>query len=542
MFRFLRIRQRGVERAALLLGVAALMSRFLGLLRDRIFAAEFGAGDTLDIYFAAFRIPDLIYNVLIAGAISAAFIPIFLEVHKKKESYAWRVASNFLNTMTVFLVALGALGFVIMPYLVYLIAPGFEGEKREMTIFLSRIMLLSPILLGISAIFSGVNQSFHRFIPYALAPIFYNVGIIFGVLFLVPIWGIAGLAWGVVIGALMHMAIQFPSALFVGFKFVPIFSLHLYEFGRMMRLILPRAFGLVAVQINLWVMTAIASLLSVGSIAIFHFANNLQYIPIGIVGISFAVASFPALSRSVSEKKHQEFLEMFSRVVRQILLFAIPLSVLMFVLRAHVVRVVLGTGAFGWEETRLTAALLGLFAIGITAHSIIPVIARAYYATQDTKTPVLISIGGIVINIVLSLLFVFVLLQDGVAGALSGVLDIGDLTNISLLGLPLAFSISGIVTSLVLLGVFFVRYKGAYRREIVNSSVRLSLLALIAGIVTFWSLRVILAIVPVDQETFAGIFIQGAGAGLVGMAAYVAGIFIFKYPEAQLLKKFLRIR
>ena len=541
MFRFLRIRQRGVERAALLLGVAALASRFLGLLRDRIFAAEFGAGDTLDIYFAAFRIPDLIYNILIAGAISAAFIPIFLEVHKKQENYAWRVASNFLNIMTVFLLALGALGFVIMPYLVYLIAPGFEGEKREMTIFLSRIMLLSPILLGISAIFSGVNQSFHRFIPYALAPIFYNVGIIFGALVLVPIWGISGLAWGVVAGAIMHMAIQFPSALFAGFTFVPVFSLRLYEFGRMARLIVPRAFGLVAVQINLWVMTAIASLLSVGSIAIFNFANNLQYLPIGIVGISFAVASFPALSRSVSEKKQQEFLETFSRVVRQILLFAIPLSVLMFVLRAHVVRVVLGSGAFGWEETRLTAALLGIFAFGIAAHSIIPVIARAYYATQDTKTPVLINIGGLALNILLSLLFVFVLLQDGIAGALSGVLDVGDLANIPLLGLPLAFSISGMVTALALLLVFFARYKGGYRREIVDSSIRLTLLSLVAGVAAFWSLRIILAVVPLEQDTFVGIFIQGAGAGFVGLALYVAGIFLLRYPEAQFLRRFLRM-
>ncbi len=539
MFAFLRLRQRGVGRAALLLGSAALASRFLGLIRDRIFAAEFGAGDTLDMYFAAFRIPDLIYNILIAGAISAAFIPIFLEEYQKRREYAWNIAANFLNVMAVVLGSLAFLGFIVMPWFVHLIVPGFSEEKREMTVLLSRIMLLSPVFFGISAVFSGVNQSFHRFLPYALAPILYNIGIIFGVLVLVPAWGTVGLAWGVVLGALAHLMIQFPPAIFAGYRFAPIFSVRLYEFIRMVRLMLPRAFGLAAIQINLWVMTAIASLLSVGSVAVFNFANNLQYLPIGIVGISFAVASFPTLSRAASGRKREEFLSTLSLVVRRILFLVLPLAVLMFILRAQIVRVVLGAGLFGWEDTRLTAAVLGIFTIGIVAHSVAPTIYRAFYATQDTLTPVMVSVGGIILNILLSVFFVFVLLQNGLSEILGQVLDIGDLSNTPLLGLPLAFSLSGIATAFVLFLVFFMRFRGAYQKEIISSFLRLTFLSALAGMVAFVTLRAILMISPLGLETFMGVLVQGFGAGTIGILSYILGLYALRFPERQFIQKLL---
>lgn len=535
IFSFLHRRQAVLQHAVLLLGAAALASRVFGLLRDRIFAAQFGASDTLDVYFASFLIPDFIYNLLIAGAISAAFIPVFLELYQKNEAHAWKMSLNFLNIASVFLGVLAFVAFLVMPFIVNIIAPGFDGEKRELTVLFSRIMLLSPVLLGVSAVFSGINQSLRHFWPYALAPIFYNVGIIAGAVLFVPYFGITGLAWGVVLGALLHLAIQVPSVVASGFKFSPVFSPMHHEFLKMMRLLAPRTLGLAALQINLWAITAIASMLSAGSVAVFNLANNLQHLPIGIIGISFAIAVFPNFSSAASEHKSKELLATFSLVMRQIFFFVLPLAVLLFVLRAQIVRAVLGSGDFGWEATRLTAAVLGLFAFGVVAYSLIPTLARAFYALQDTITPVLITTFGILLNIILSVLFVFVLLKDGVAVALAGIFDVSDLTNLPLLGLPAAFSLSGIITALALFFVFFRRFKEANIREIFVSFARVAFVSFATGLFTFAALRFIPFVLPVSLDTFIGISIQGAVSGIFGLAFYVLIFLLFRLPEREFI-------
>ena len=210
-----------VAGAALLLAIAGLLSRLLGLIRDRILASMFGAGDVLDIYYASFRIPDFLYGVLVLGALSAAFIPVFTKVYTKESPQnAWKLTSDFLILLVGAIGVIGFFAMLFMPILIYGIAPGFEGEKREMAILFSRIMLLSPILLGASAVFGGVLIARKSFLAYSLAPIFYNIGIIFGALVLVDIWGLPGLAWGVVIGAFMHFCIQMPATFRSGYVFL----------------------------------------------------------------------------------------------------------------------------------------------------------------------------------------------------------------------------------------------------------------------------------------------------------------------------------
>src|SRR6056297_3415732 len=288
--------------AATLVAFSSLASRFLGIFRDRILAGEFGAGNTLDVYYAAFRVPDLIFNLLVMGALTAGFIPIltFLikdsgcgKIFSFKESpnkEAWYLVNNLLNILLLTLMVLSFLGVVFAPYLVDLIAPGFGPEKQSLTVGLTRIMFLSPIFLGISSILGGILQSFKRFFVYSLAPIFYNLGIIIGALYLVPFLGIYGLAWGVALGAFLHMAVQLPVALKLGYRYRPVFNLkskNLVKIGKMM---IPRTMTLAISQINLLVITIFASTLASGSLSVFNFANNLQSFPVGVFGISFAIA------------------------------------------------------------------------------------------------------------------------------------------------------------------------------------------------------------------------------------------------------------
>ena len=279
-----------VGAAAFIISLSGIASRFLGFLRDRLLASQFGAGDTLDAYYAAFRLPDLFYSLIVLGALSAAFLPVFTELRtKEREKEAWTLASDVLGLLVITLGLLGLLGAVYASQVVTLIAPGFSGEKRELAITLSRIMLLSPIFLAVSAVLSGVLMSFRRFIAYSLAPLFYNVGIIFGILVLVPVCGISGLGWGVVVGALLHMATQWPALSGTGMRLhlSPLRSLRNPEVLRVVRLMIPRSLSMGVSQIGLLVMTIFASLLASGSLAAFTFANNIQSVALGLFGVAF---------------------------------------------------------------------------------------------------------------------------------------------------------------------------------------------------------------------------------------------------------------
>ena len=534
---------RTITSAAFLLAFAALVSRILGLARDRILAGKFGAGDELDIYFTAFRIPDFLYSIVIAGAISAAFIPVFVSLYTKNKEEAWKVASNFLNITLLALIVLAGVLAMFAPILMPYVAPGFEGEKISETVGVTRIMFLSPIFLGLSAVFSGILHSFKRFFAYALAPIFYNAGIMFGAVVLVEYLGIYGLAWGVVLGSFLHFLIQVPSTFFSGFSLRAIFDFSDVHFRKIFFLMIPRALGLVVFQLNLWVITAIASTLSSGSIAIFSLANHLQFLPVGIIGYSFATAAMPSFAKSLSREKARLFGSQLTKTIRMVLFFVVPTSVLMFVLRAHIVRLIFGSGEFGWDDTRLTAAVLGVFAFGIFAHSLIPLLSKAFYAMQNTKTPVLINSGGFFINIVLSTFFVFVLLKDPqISGFVSDFLDMEGIDNIALLGLPIAFSLSGII-NLAILFYVLKKSKGVPdAADIYFAGAKIFSSSMLAGLATWGTLFLVEPVLY--TEVAIGLLIQTGIAAAVGVAVYVTLMFFFRSPElstlADMCKKKLR--
>ncbi|MDP3995884.1 MAG: murein biosynthesis integral membrane protein MurJ [bacterium] len=532
--RLFNSQSKTVTFAAGLLAVSALVSRFLGLVRDRLLAGKFGAGEELDIYFAAFRIPDFVYGILIVGGVAAAFLPVFSEYFKKEEEQAWKFANNLLNCFFILLIIVCGILALLAPWLINFISPGFSPENKELTVALTRIMFLSPVFFGLSSVFSGVLHYFNRFFAYSLVPVIYNLGIIFGIIFLVPVFGIYGLAYGVILGAALHWLLQLPAARATGYKYMPILNFRNSGLLKVFKLMVPRTIGAAAYQINLIVITAIASTLSAGSIAIFNFANNLQYFPVGLIGVSFSLAAFPALSRVWAAGEKEEFFKIFSSTFRQILFLIIPISILVFVLRAQIVRIVLGTGQFGWLETRMTAASLGILSLSVFAASFVLFLSKVFYSFHDTKTPLLASLLSMALNVSLCFLFVFLLgfpnsFQEFTINALK-LEEIGD---VSLIGLPLALALSSVFQFFLLL-VFLKKKTGiSGSGEILKSFGKIMMAGILMALALYLSLYLVAGLL--DTGTTVGILLQTIIASLVGLLVYLFATLLLKSPEIKII-------
>lgn len=501
--------------------MASLVSRLFGLIRDRTLASHFGAGDVLDAYFAAFKVPDLIFNLLILGALSSAFIPIFTEYIKKNggdKKEAWGVVNSLVNLGVIILAIILLLAAVFAPMLVHVIAPGFEPDKQMIVINLMRVMLLSPLFFGLSNLAGGILNSFKNFLAYALAPIVYNLGIIIGVIYLVPLYGYIGLAYGVVLGAIMHMLIQLPGVFAFGYRYRLHIDLKHPALRKIAVLMVPRTLGIAVSQINIVINTIIASTLAVGSVAVFNLADNLQSLPISIFGISFAVAIFPTLAEKYSLQKLDEFKDDFVQVFRQITFLVIPMMVLYWLLRAQIVRLVLGAGEFGWEDTRFTVSVLAFFTFGMIAYALIPLLARSFYALQDTKTPLITGVVALVVNVTLALILIQYLNVVGLAASLS----VAGLINMGLL-------------------IFFLnkRLKGLPWRGIGLMVMKVVGAALVMGGIGYIMLRVVNLIVT--THTFWGLLAQTAITALVAVFVYLAVSTIFKIPEVKVILKPMKL-
>jgi putative peptidoglycan lipid II flippase len=510
---------KSVISAAFVITLAGIASRLLGLLRDRFLASTFGAGDTLDVYYAAFRVPDLIYNLLILGALSAAFIPVFTSlVSREKEREAWGLANDLMNIAIILIVTFSLIFAVFAPFLMKLITPGFPPEKISSVVLFTRIMFLSPLFLGISGIFGGILTSFKRFLVYSIAPIFYNLGIIAGVLFFVRFMGPVGLAWGVVCGAFLHMLVQYPAARHLGFKYrfnlQKIFKNH--ELRKVTALMIPRVMGIAVNQTNLFIITIFASFLSAGSLSILSFAQNMQSVPLGLFGVSFAIAVFPVLSALAAKNEKDEFVKSFSRTFRQILFFVIPLSVTILVLRAQLVRVILGTGKFDWEDTILTFQCLGIFSLSLFAQSTIPLLARAFYALHDTKTPFYIALFSEAVSIASVLLLI---------------------NKFHVLGLAIAFSLASVVQMAFLLFVLRTRFDALDDKKIISSVGKIALASFVAGIGI--QLAKYLTALFVNLDYFLGVFAQLSISVVIGMLIFLAVCYFLKLEEFFVFKQSL---
>ncbi len=531
MFSFIfGAKSKTITFSAVILAVSSTASALLGLVRDRLLAGTFGAGSELDIYFAAFRIPNFIYGVLITGGLVAAFLPVFSETFEDEEDEGWELVNNLLNFLLIALSLLSLLLFLLAPVVVRMIAPGFGSTQKEWTVMLTRVMLFSPIFLGVSSLFSGVLKYFDRFLTYALAPVLYNLGIIFGIVFLVPIFDLFGLAFGVVLGALAHMLIQVPAIGMTGFNYELTLNLSSEKLRRIAKLIIPRMIGQASTQINMVIITAIASTLAAGSLSIFNFADHLQAFPVRVIGVSFAVAAFPRFSKNLANGEKVEFLDNFSNSTRKILFAIIPISFLTFILRGQVVRLVLGTGRFDWTDTRLTAASLGIFAFSLFANALTHLLIRAYFAFQDTKTPVYVSIGGVLLNVILVISFVFLLRSpSSVRSGLVYFLRLESLETIEVLAFPLAFFFSIVGQLVALYWILKNRIGGLKGKEIFDSVIRILGASTIMAVTAFLTLRIVVSYIPLD--TFFGVFFQATVVTAISGAIYLLAAYIFGSPE-----------
>ena len=532
--KFLNSKSQKISSDALTVAFFGLISRLLGLWRDRMLAGKFGASEALDIYYAAYKIPDLVYSLLVVGAISSAFLPIFYEYSSKNKNDAFEFASNIFNVLVISLSVLTLILILFAPQLIYFIAPGFSQDALNLTVKISRILFISPILLGISALISALLQAHSRFLITSLAPIFYNLGIIFGIIFMTPYYGIFGLAYGVILGAFFHFMIQIPSLFSIGFRPRLIFDLKNLGLIKVIKLWFPRTLGLLALEINSITAIAIASSLTAGSIAIFNFADNLRWAPIGIIGVAFSTAAFPAMSLAYAQGKKDLFLKRFSLAVRQTLFIVLPLSFLFFVLRAQIVRIILGTGQFGWEATRLTAASLGIFAFGIFAAALLPLFTRAFFSFHNTKTPVFINIFSMIINIGLSFLFVWAIIKYSFLSSLLGdAMKLEDINNIEILGLPLAVTVANII-NLFWHWIDLKKHVGDFGiSEIKKTFYKVFIASVAAVLITYAGLY--LFSLFLNTRTVLGLLFQTLGAASFGGVAYLLVAYAFKMEEILML-------
>lgn len=455
---FFNSQSKTISSGAAILGISYFFSAFLGLIRDRLLAFKFGAGPELDVYFAAFRIPDLIYGILIMAGLSAVFLPVLAEYFRKSDQDGWELVNVVLNSFLVLLVAFCTVLAILTPWLIKFIAPGFTSEQNALAIPLTRLMFFSPILFGLSSIFSGVLHYFNRFLAYSVAPILYNLGIIFGIIFFVPAFGVMGLGFGVILGAFSHWLIQVPSAKAAGFRYSFLLNFRYPGLRKIFKFMAWRAIGASVYHINLIVVTAIASTLALGSISVFNFASNLSNFAVALVGSSFATAAFPTLSRAWAKNNREEFLKNFSSIFKQVLFLGVLASLVVFFLRNQIVQVILGGGRFGLVQTQLTSASLGLFSIGIFAFALVPLLLRSFFALKDVKTPTLIALGYMALTVLSSFVFVWALgFQNFLSDFLIQALNLKDIENAQVVGLPLAVSLSGIIYFLLLF--LFLRKK-----------------------------------------------------------------------------------
>lgn len=501
-------------------------SRFLGMVRDRIFASHFGAGDILDSYFAAFRIPDLIFAFLTLFISSFALVPLIAEKGGSKTPEAKELIGSVLVVFGCISGALAIFLYAVAPQIVPLLFPGFSDELIQHVVVLTRIMLLQPLLLGASSIAASVMQSSQKFFLFALAPIFYNVGIIVGALFLYPAIGVAGLAWGVVLGAVLHLLIQSVPALWYDKALMPRIPTTLWsDMTRVVVLSLPRALALSSQQVLLLVFVSVASVIALGSVSVLTFGFNLQSVPLSIIGASYATALFPSLALLFAKQDHDTFVKEVWAAVRHTLFWITPATMLMVVLRAHIVRVILGSGAFTWEDTRLTAAILAGFVLSLIAQSSILIFSRAYYAAGRSFEPIVINVGAALIASATAWAGVSWIQHAPFAQYfLEDLFRISNISGTEIIMIPLAYSATMMVAAIVF-GCVFARRFGFEKRTF-DSLVFSFAASVIGAAAAYGALQLFGPLLPTD--TFLGIFAQGAVAGMIGILVWVGVLFIIK--------------
>ncbi len=396
---------RALVRAGLLVTGAYFVSRVLGWVRLVVIGTTFGTQGALDPFFAAFRIPDMIFQLVAAGALASALIPtIATLVAHDEEDRAWRVVSSVTNLMLAGLAILAGLLLIFAPAVVPAITPGFDAAQVSSTVDLTRVMLLSPIFLALGSVATSVLQARGRFVASVLAPIVYNLAIIAGAILLSPSMGVMGVAVGVVAGSALHLVVQlYPLLGPTRFRYHPRVDMADPEARTTIVLLVPRAIGLGGAQLQLLAATTIASTLAAGSITAFNFAFTFFQIPIGTLGVPLGVVAFPALSERLASGATGDFVSLLGRSLRLMLFAMLPIAVVAAVVARPVVTLLIGYGKVDAAGIEVTAQTLVAFMVALPSETAIVLLARAFYAARDTRTPVAAALVAVALSVVISI-------------------------------------------------------------------------------------------------------------------------------------------
>jgi putative peptidoglycan lipid II flippase len=500
---------RQIVRAATLVMALFLLSRIAGLAREMIIGARFGTSAEMDAYLAAFRVPDLLFQLVAGGALGSAFIPVFTGCLTRRDlTGAWRVFSAVTNLVLIVLTGLALLAALAAPWLVStILAPGFSPEQQALTVSLMRWMLVSTVVFGVSGIVMGVLNSFQHFLLPALAPLIYNLSIIAAALFLAPSLGVYALVIGVVAGSLLHLDVQLFGLWWYGARYRATLGLRDPNVREVGRLMAPRVLGLAVVQINFWVNTLLASGLAVGSISALNYAWLLMLLPQGIAAQAVATAAFPTFAALEARGRHDELRHTVSSTLRGVLFLTIPAAAGLFVWRVPLIRLLLERGEFTARSTEMTAAALAFYAFGLIGHSVVEIVARAFYAVHDTRTPVAVGVGAMALNVLLSVMLIVPMQHAGLA---------------------LANTLATSIEMVLLVWLLARRLAGLEWEQLATTIVRAGAATLVMALPLAW---------VAGRWSGAWSVLVGV-AGLVGAAALYLGMaIILRMPEVQVIRQ-----
>ncbi|MEK7527422.1 MAG: murein biosynthesis integral membrane protein MurJ [Patescibacteria group bacterium] len=505
--------QNSISSASLILAVTFGISAILGFLRSRFLYARFFQCCVLDLdaYNAAFRLPDLIFKLLVTGALSASFIPVFSSYLHKKPKEAYRLASSVINTLFLILLVAAIIILIFTRPLSELIARGFNNYQIDLMVNMTRILLVAQIFFLLSNFLTGILHVRQNFLIPSLAPIVYNLFIILSIFTLVPAFGIYGPVYGAVVGAFFHLAIQIPLIRRLGFNYQLTADRHHPGVREVFRLMLPRSLALGLGEIENTVTLFFASTLAAGSISLLNLSLQLMYLPSRIFGTTVGQASLPILSKNIAQNELELFRNTVKKTILRSLYLALPITALILVNRVGIVRLAFGAKQFPWSATLLTAKTLAYLTPAIASQAIVQILIRSFYALHDTKTPLKISAFSLFINILTSYLFI-------------------NFTDWGILGLAVSASLSNLVQCFGLFFIFIRRVDGTGWANTFFRLAQIALLSVVSGVVSWLSIKTLDLFIFDTAHTFSVAIVLGL-ATLTGLFSYIFFSWTFQIKE-----------
>lgn len=540
---FLFKKQTSLLSAASIIAATYFLSAILGLFRDRLLAGRFPP-QLLGVYWAADRLPSFIFNLMVIGALSSSFIPVFTRIlsrHGKEASF--RTASVIINLTLLFFAFFSLLVIIFATPLAVWMAPSTSSlSDRQLLAQLLRLLFVAQLFLLLSNFLSSILQSFQRFLLPALSPVLYNLGLVLGIYFLSPRFGLFAAAYGTIFGSLLHLLIQLPLVPVLGGRYYFSFNYRQPGVIEIWRLMLPRLFGMAATQLSSLVDTLLAASLSFASVTYFTFASHLQNLPVSLFGAAMAQAALPLLSREAEKKNLGDFRRQFLMAFHQMTFFIVPAAVLLLVLRLPAVRLAFGASMFDWGATLMTGYVVAFFALSLLPQAAVFLLARGFYALHDTATPVKISIIAVAVNLFLSLTFIKIL-------------------NLSVWGLGLSFSLSSTLNALLLLYFLNRKVQGFAPPALTGPFLKIVSAGILMALSIYLPLKIFdrgawgksLTLLPIslpvnfdililDTRYTANLFILTLAAGFSGLVVYLLATYHLRLEELDVLWLFLERR